>query len=186
MSRRVELDFHVLRQRDSPSCEHWRSAEHSVAWLQSQLDEYVERHSAEALFDSLVKGLDGWGRPHDVVVRVRELIEVGWIDVQPRSFSASAAGQTSSVLEEAVSISELVPEEEPSAVDPEGPADPVAANQVATLLAAARSGTPFCEVCTAEPPARAAVDSTKPTSAAQVAVLLAAAESGAPFCEVCA
>jgi hypothetical protein len=67
--------------------------------------------------------------------------------------------------------------------------EPVA--QAQTLVAAARAGTPFCEICEApgSSAGRIEVAAVAPAEgldpAAQAATLIDAARSGVPFCELC-
>jgi hypothetical protein len=74
------------------------------------------------------------------------------------------------------------------------PRDWDAAAQAATLRAAARDGSPFCEVCRPPPPAAPPRPPAPPPAstlppnsdgAAQARALREAARDGAPFCEIC-
>lgn len=191
MSGRVELDFHVLRRRDVPSSDSWGSLGPCTAWLQSQLHAFVQRHSADLLIDNLLGPSGAWGRPQHVVEHIRDLIESGWIEVAEYSPSRASDFHTPGVEEAAVELWELLPPEdstqfpEPTHEESEYTADPATTAQISTLVAAAKSGTSFCEVCVAEPTPEPNKRLPDPATAAQISALVGAAKYGASLCEVC-
>lgn len=190
MSGRVELDFHVLRRLDTPNVDSTRRS--PIAWLEAELQAFVERYSADRLYDTLIAPRDAWRRPRDVVECIRRLIDAGWIEVVEGSLARGSWGQTPDVLQDAVELRDLIAVGPPDPVDPEpthkasADPDPATAAQITTLIQAANVGAPFCEICANAPPPKPATTGPDPVAAAQVATLLAAADSGAAFCEVCA
>lgn len=195
MSRRIELDFHVLRRRVFPNVDNERTAGPNIEWLESQLHAFVAKHSADVLFESLLDASGAWHRPNDVVESVRRLIEGGWIEVTALSLGGGLPLQAPDAEREIIELRELVTlrpaDPEPTPEPSDSTPDPTTAAQVAALIAAAEAGHLFCEVCAAgstkaEEAPRARQPAVDPVAAAQVANLVAAAQSGASFCEICA
>lgn len=150
MSRRVELGAHVLRRRDFPSTEDWARDRSRIQGLQSELYTYVGRFSADELSERLEVSNSPWEGTGDAVERVLQLIEAGWVSVESRPCFAGWAGQAVGVVDEAVDLSDLIPPEPLPAVEAAPmhvATDSVTAAQVLTLLAAAKTGSPFCEIC---------------------------------------
>ncbi len=156
MNKKVELTFHVLRRLDFPSLGGGRSVGPDIPWLRSELREFIERRSADALFDNLLGQTDACGRSEDLVEHIRELVASGWVEVSLRPFANGMANLRTSVVDDVTELVSLALPEEVVEMSPESAREPIAASagdtaQVSALIAAARFAIPFCEICAAEP-----------------------------------
>ena len=179
----VALDFVVLRRATSvcsmPTRTPWSSVRSQG--LRAELRRFIEDRGPHPLEDLVGSP---WATPstNELIERVCTLVDDGIITTSPRPTAAWSPAPT------AIEPTPLVPDEAvgtgaaPEA-SPLAPETDTTRAQVATLVAASKTGVPFCAVCES-PPTR----STRPASAgqrAQVDVLLQASAAGVPFCEVC-
>lgn len=189
LSRTVELGLFVLRRVDH--C--FGSWTPCPSGLRGELRELLERRAID--LDAIVDPPAMVRTTEELVEHVIALVEAGRIEVGWRSYGHCAMN-SAPVQPQTIAANDGVhqaPAESPVEEPPEyAPETEVTLAQAETLRAAARLGTPFCEVCemasaksAAQREAEEQAAEEAAREAAQVAVLTRAAANGTAFCEIC-